>query len=161
MITGLQLAILSGGLIGLGVTLLVARLLPVEPDLVDALQRVSSTRARTTATAAAAQTSKERLGLWGLRVLPPGLWVRTPSRELALLRISVGRLPPATAGRSRRDGNSASGSAAIDFRVGHDDDLVAVAHHVRAERDQSPDFFHATIPRRAITSVPAMQPQRG
>jgi Flp pilus assembly protein TadB len=89
MITRLQLAILSGGLIGLGLTLIVARLLPVEPDLADALERVSSTRARTTAQAAAAQTSKERLGLWGLRVLPPGLWVRTPTRELALLRISV------------------------------------------------------------------------
>jgi len=89
MITGLQMAILSGGLIGFGLTLLLARLLPVEPDLADALGRVSSARARTTATAAAAQTSKERLGLWGLRMLPPGLWVRTPSRELALLRISV------------------------------------------------------------------------
>lgn len=89
MITGLQLAILSGGLIGLGLTLLLARLLRVEPDLADALERVSSPRARTTATTTAAQTSKERLGLCGLRVLPPGLWVRTPSRELALLRISV------------------------------------------------------------------------
>lgn len=64
MITGLQLALLSGGLTGLGLTLLAGRLLPVEPDLADALERVSSTRARTTATAAAAQTSKERLGLW-------------------------------------------------------------------------------------------------
>ena len=43
MITGLQLAILSGGLVGLGAVLLVARLLPVEPDLADALERVSST----------------------------------------------------------------------------------------------------------------------
>ena len=89
MITGLQLAILSGGLIGLGLTLIGARVLPVEPDLADALERVSSTRARATAKATAAQTSKERLGLWGLRVLPPGLWVRTPTRELALLRISL------------------------------------------------------------------------
>ena len=40
MITGLQLAILSGGLVGLGVVLLVARLLPAEPDLADALERV-------------------------------------------------------------------------------------------------------------------------
>lgn len=89
MITGLQLAILSGGLIGLGLTLIGARVLPVEPDLADALERVSSTRARATAKATAAQTGKERLGLWGLRVLPPGLWVRTPTRELALLRISL------------------------------------------------------------------------
>jgi hypothetical protein len=89
MITGLQLAVLSGGLVGMGLTLLIARLLPVEPDLADALARVSSTRSQTINNATAAQTGKERLGLWGLRLLPPGLWVRTPTRELALLRISV------------------------------------------------------------------------
>ena len=89
MITGLQLAILSGGLVCLGAVLLVARLLPVEPDLADALERVSSTRSRNATAADSAQSSKERLGLWGLRVLPAGLWVRTPTRELALLRIPV------------------------------------------------------------------------
>ena len=89
MMTGLQLAIVSGGLIGLGLTLLVARLLPVEPDLADALDRVSAGRRQSSTTAAIAHTGKERLGLWGLRVLPPGLWVRTPTRELALLRIST------------------------------------------------------------------------
>jgi hypothetical protein len=89
MMTGLQLAIVSGGLIGLGLTLLVARLLPVEPDLADALDRVSAARRQSSATAAIAHNGKERLGLWGLRVLPPGLWVRTPTRELALLRIST------------------------------------------------------------------------
>jgi hypothetical protein len=89
MMTGLQLAIVAGGLIGLGLTLFVARLLPVEPDLADALDRVSATRRRSSPTAAIAHTGKERLGLWGLRVLPPGIWVRTPTRELALLRIST------------------------------------------------------------------------
>jgi hypothetical protein len=89
MTTGLQLALLAGGLIGLGLTLLVGRLLPAEPDLADALDRVSSTGARSTARVTGARTGKERLGLWGLRVLPPGLWVRTPTRELALLRIST------------------------------------------------------------------------
>ena len=89
MIGGLQLAILSGGLVSLGAVLLVARLLPVEPDLADALERVSSTRSRNATAADSAQSSKERLGLWGLRVLPAGLWVRTPTRELALLRIPV------------------------------------------------------------------------
>ena len=88
MITGLQLAILSGGLVGLGAVLVVARFLPAEPDLADALERVSTSRPRTPASESA-KSSKERLGLWGLRVLPPGLWVRTPSRELALLRIPV------------------------------------------------------------------------
>ena len=88
MITGLQLAILAGGLVGLGLVLLVARLLPAEPDLADALERVSSSRPRSTASDSA-RSGKERLGLWGLRVLPPGLWIRTPTRELALLRIPV------------------------------------------------------------------------
>ena len=77
MITGLQLAVLSGGLIGLGLALVVARLLPAEPDLADALERISSTRNRASTNAAAARTGRERLGLWGMRVLPPGLWVRT------------------------------------------------------------------------------------
>ncbi|MCL2611681.1 MAG: type II secretion system F family protein [Nocardioidaceae bacterium] len=89
MISGLQLAILAGGLVGLGLTLLLARLLPAEPDLADALARIAATRSRSTATPQIARTTKERLGLWGLRVLPPGIWVRTPTRELALLRIST------------------------------------------------------------------------
>lgn len=92
MISGLQLAIVAGGLLGLGLTLLVTRLLPVEPDLADALDRVTTTHGRSrgpTGTATTAHTSTERLGLWGLRVLPPGIWARTPTRELALLRIST------------------------------------------------------------------------
>ena len=89
MIGSLQLAVLAGGLIGLGVTLAFARVLPAEPDLADAVERVSSTRSGTTTRLSPARSGKERLGLWGLRVLPPGLWVRTPTRELALLRIPV------------------------------------------------------------------------
>jgi hypothetical protein len=89
VITGLQLSILAGGLIGLGLCLIVARLLPAEPDLADALERVSTTRARSTEQVTAARSGKERLGMWGLRVLPPGLWARTPTRELALLRIPL------------------------------------------------------------------------
>ncbi|GAA4699833.1 type II secretion system F family protein [Nocardioides conyzicola] len=89
MITGLQLAILAGGMVGLGLCLLVARLLPAEPDLADSLERVSTTRARSNERVLEGQSGKERLGLWGLRVLPPGLWARTPTRELALLRIPI------------------------------------------------------------------------
>ena len=54
--------------------LLVARLLPAEPDLADALERVSSSRPRSTATDAA-RSSKERLGLWGRFVAPEGWWL--------------------------------------------------------------------------------------
>jgi hypothetical protein len=83
------LAILAGGLVGLGLTMLVARLLPAEPDLADALDRITATHGRAGTASQAPRTGKERLGLWGLRTLPPGIWVRTPTRELALLRIST------------------------------------------------------------------------
>jgi Flp pilus assembly protein TadB len=91
MTTGLQLVVLGGGLVGLGISLIVVRLMPAEPDLADALDRLAPHRTRATATAAAARSSKERLGLWALRALPSGLWIRTPTRELALLRISLAR----------------------------------------------------------------------
>ena len=46
MPTGLQLAILAGGLVGLGVALIVWRLTPADPDLGDALNRLSPNRTR-------------------------------------------------------------------------------------------------------------------
>lgn len=76
---------------GLGISLLVVRLLPAEPDLADALDRLAPHRARPPAAATAAGSGKERLGLWALRVLPSELWVRTPARELALLRMSLAK----------------------------------------------------------------------
>jgi hypothetical protein len=89
---GLQVAILAGGLIGLGVALLVIRFLPAEPDLADALGRLTPTRRYATPSAAAAGGNrKERLGLWAIRVLPPAIWARTPTKELALLRIPLAR----------------------------------------------------------------------
>ena len=88
---GLQLATLSGGLVASGFVLLAARFLPTHPDLADAINRVSSPRSRPAGFIDRASSTKERLGSWGLRVLPPGLWARTPYRELALLRISIPR----------------------------------------------------------------------
>jgi Flp pilus assembly protein TadB len=90
MTTGLQLMVLSGGMIGLGVALLVIRLVPAQPDLADALARLTPSRPTPSANTHAAG-GKEKLGLWAMRALPPGLWVRTPRRELALLRISLAR----------------------------------------------------------------------
>lgn len=92
MTTGLQLALAGGALLGLGLVLLVMRLLPAEPDLAEALGRLAPTRGRAnpigTATTA---RGKERIGVWAIRMLPPVLWVRTPTRELALLRIPLAR----------------------------------------------------------------------
>jgi Flp pilus assembly protein TadB len=90
MTTGLQLMVLAGGLLGLGVALLVIRLVPAQPDLADALERLTPSRPAPSATTQAVG-GKEKLGLWAMRALPPGLWVRTPRRELALLRIPLAR----------------------------------------------------------------------
>jgi hypothetical protein len=91
MPVGLQLAMLGGGLIGLGVAMLVIRFLPAEPDLADALDRLSATRHPTAAVDTGGASRQERLGLWAIRVLPPGVWARTPTKELALLRIPLAR----------------------------------------------------------------------
>jgi signal transduction histidine kinase len=91
MTTGVQLMLLAGGLLGLGITLLVARLLPAEPDLADALDRLAPHHRRAGAAPPTAGSGKERIGLWALRVLPSAVWVRTPTRELALLRIPLAR----------------------------------------------------------------------
>lgn len=91
MITGLQLVLVAGGLMGLGVALLVVRLVPAHPDLADALDRLAPARSHGLQASAAPTTSQERVGAWAMRVLPPGLWIRTPHRELALLQVPVAR----------------------------------------------------------------------
>ncbi|GAB3769961.1 Flp pilus assembly protein TadB [Nocardioides ginsengisegetis] len=91
MTTGLQVMLLAGGLVGLGVALLVIRLVPAQPDLADALARLTPARPSLPSATAGPVVGKERLGVWAIRVLPPGLWVRTPHRELAVLRIPLAR----------------------------------------------------------------------
>lgn len=92
MIAGLPLAMAAGALLGLGCVLLVARLLPPQVDLADALGRLTPSRhADPEPATGAASSGKERIGVWAIRVLPPGMWVRTPTRELALLRISLAK----------------------------------------------------------------------
>src|SRR3954454_17288169 len=91
MTTGLQLVIAAGALLGLGAALLLIRLLPAEPDLADALGRLTPRSRTRVSSAPTAGSGKERIGLWAIRTLPPSLWVRTPVRELALLRIPLAR----------------------------------------------------------------------
>ncbi len=92
MTTGLQFALVGGALLGLGFVLLVARLIPAEPDLAEALTRLTPAGGRTTSRqSAVAPRGKERVGVWAIKSLPPTLWVRTPTQELALLRISLAR----------------------------------------------------------------------
>lgn len=90
MTPGLMTALASGALVSFGLALLVIRIMPTEPDLADALSRLAPGNPRRTAGPSnAAPHGKERIGLWAIRSLPAGLWVRTPTRELAVLRISV------------------------------------------------------------------------
>jgi Type II secretion system (T2SS), protein F len=92
MTTGLQLALAAGALISLGVVLLVMRLMPAEPDLAEALSRLTPARGRAnTLSPTSSTTGKERIGVWAMKTLPPAMWVRTPTRELALLRIPLAR----------------------------------------------------------------------
>jgi Flp pilus assembly protein TadB len=91
VITGLQLALAAGALIGLGVALLIWRLVPAQPDLADALDRLSPRAARRRAQPQARVTdTRERLGQWAMKTLPVGVWSKVPRRELAILR-----MPPA------------------------------------------------------------------
>ena len=92
MTTGLQLALAGGALVGLGVALLMWRLAPAHPDLADALQRLSPEPARRGVDPAlVGGDSRQRLGVWAVRRLPAAAWARTPTRDLALLRIPLAR----------------------------------------------------------------------
>jgi hypothetical protein len=92
MTTGLQLALASGTLVALGVVLLVMRLMPAEPELAEALSRLTPARRRPRSLdQSSAATGKERIGVWAMKTLPPALWVRTPTRELAILRVPLAR----------------------------------------------------------------------
>ena len=72
MTTGLQLALLAGALVGLGVALLAWRLVPAQPDLAESLARLGPhpLRRPTPASSAGPADTRERLGLWATRTLP-------------------------------------------------------------------------------------------
>ena len=90
--TGLQLALLGGVLMAAGVVLLVSRLAPARPDLADVLDRLSPDPHRTAPPVGVEGVSAvDRVGRWGVRLLPPLVWGRAPVQQLALLRISAVR----------------------------------------------------------------------
>ncbi|MFE5291406.1 type II secretion system F family protein [Isoptericola sp. NPDC056618] len=93
MTSSLVLVMALAAATGLSVVLLVARLRPGHVDVTDAFERITPARnrARRTMTGSGELAGKERLGVWAMRTLPPSLWVRTPVRELALLRIPLTR----------------------------------------------------------------------
>src|SRR3546814_9025419 len=96
--TGLQIALASGALLGLALALLVWRLAPSDPDLVDALDRLSPDHVVPRRSAhglddAGPDTGSavDRIGLWAMKNLPGGAWAHTPRKDLALLQISETR----------------------------------------------------------------------
>jgi Flp pilus assembly protein TadB len=93
MMTGLQLALLGGALLGGGASLVVVRLVPVRPDLADVVGRLSPDQGRRTGNSVdhGGVAPADRLGRWGIRVLPAAMWGRPLDQELALLRIPLTR----------------------------------------------------------------------
>jgi Flp pilus assembly protein TadB len=92
-ITGLQLAIVGGVLLGAGVAIAVWRLLPARPDLGDVLDRLSPDSSGRILRGPEVNDGSpaDRLGRWGVRALPSSIWGRSRSQELALLRITTTR----------------------------------------------------------------------
>lgn len=86
--TGLQLALFFGALIGLGVAVLIHQLIPAQPDLADVLSRLSPPARRRVGAVVASATpdTEERLGIWAERTLPARLLGAPPARDLAVLR---------------------------------------------------------------------------
>ena len=85
--TTLTIALVAGGLTGLGLAMLLWRLTPAQPDLGAALSNLApeNALARPLETPAATDT-QDRLGLWVMRTFPVSNWWNTPTKELALLR---------------------------------------------------------------------------
>ncbi|HRW02928.1 MAG TPA: hypothetical protein P5314_14250 [Tetrasphaera sp.] len=93
--TALQLAMASGALVALGVVLLVWRVLPAEPDLTQALDRLAPLTARgrdLQANASPSRDVRERVGAWALANIPGAGWASVSDADLAILRISRSRL---------------------------------------------------------------------
>ena len=99
MSAGLTAAVLLGATGGLGVTLIARELLPSDPHLASALDRLAPTRIGLDAPAvqepAAGDGStgalEHRVGVWAQRHLVDAPFVRIPPKELLLLRIPVAR----------------------------------------------------------------------
>lgn len=91
--TGLQLMLVAGGLVGAGLALILIRLVPAAPDLADALTRLSPAGTRAAALRTRNGASKDAdvrdvLGSVGHRVLPERVWGRVSAQDLAVLRMT-------------------------------------------------------------------------
>lgn len=89
--TGLQLILVAGGLVGTGLALLALRLVPAHPDLTDTLDRLSPEGAREIRRRE--QLGKDAdvrdvLGSLGESVLPSRIWGSVSAQDLSILRMS-------------------------------------------------------------------------
>lgn len=86
--TGLQLALALGALIGLGAAGVLYAVVPAQPDLGDVLARLSppARRRHGAPTPSASPDAEERLGIWAERTLPARFLGVPPARDLAVLR---------------------------------------------------------------------------
>ena len=97
MTTTLQIAMIAGALVGLGLSMLVWRFRPAQVDLATALDRLSPDRSLsaqdegTVEAGAAEGDARDKLGRWAMRTLPLDSLGAPPYRELALMRIPVHR----------------------------------------------------------------------
>ena len=81
-----------GALVTASLVVLLAQLGAAHVDVTSAFERMTPPRGRRLhATSTARAVGVERVGVWAMRVLPPGVWARTPTRELVLLRIPLTR----------------------------------------------------------------------
>jgi Flp pilus assembly protein TadB len=96
---GLTLAVLAGATCGLGLTVIVRELLPAEPQVAAALDRLAPTRVAAThaverepaGETASTSSLEERVGRLAQRYLTGRPLVRIPTVELALLRMPIAR----------------------------------------------------------------------
>lgn len=97
MTTTLQVALLAGALVGLGLAMLIWRIRPAQVDLETALDRLSPDRSLGRGgtvdddSRTAEGDSRDRLGQWAMRTLPLDSLGSPPYRELALMRVPVHR----------------------------------------------------------------------
>ncbi|WP_454852229.1 hypothetical protein [Promicromonospora soli] len=92
--TGLAGAVIAGGLLALGATLLgIYFLAPARVDPAKALAALAPPRTMAPAARVhpAPQDGVERLGTWAMRNVPDAVWLRTPVKELNLLGRSLTR----------------------------------------------------------------------
>jgi Flp pilus assembly protein TadB len=89
--TGLQMALLSGLLLGVGLVILIRQITPYQVDAADFTHRTSPRRRATSEPIADLVDARDRIGAWAIRLAPSTVWHQTPAADLDLLGIPVHR----------------------------------------------------------------------